>query len=360
MIGLTLLACLTAIGHNFFYVYLDTKQVSEVPIPQSWVIRIGTAFAFLFKASLVPAVGIAFYQRFWYSARSSALQVQSIDAMFGVLGNPLHFFNSELLLKTKALFVMAVIVWILPIAAIFSPGAMTGLCPCDFTRLMKVISAPSNQTSTSQVPILDLENDIGILQLGSASSFFGGSIGFRRFMLGVFSSGQISPWTSPCGPNCTYSVSFAGPALSCGPGDSNSQNGPTTPDNVFYNATFANDSSDFDGNGPSGLLIALKETESTQTVINCTLYNASYNINVEYYENIQTVNWEIVLDGIVPASVWEAYNNDIFQATRQPDSNGTYNGLTVAEWWFVLNEYTAGYTFFNFLQGSLQPEPDGA
>jgi hypothetical protein len=35
MIGLTLLACLTAIGHNFFYVYLDTKQVSEVPIPQS-------------------------------------------------------------------------------------------------------------------------------------------------------------------------------------------------------------------------------------------------------------------------------------------------------------------------------------
>jgi hypothetical protein len=126
MVGLTLLACLTAIGHHLFYVYLDFKQVSEVPIPQSWVIRIGTAFAFLFKASLVPAVGIEFYQRFWYSAKRSALEVASLDAMVGVLGNPLNFLNPELLLKTKALFVMAVIVWILPLAAIFAPGAMTG------------------------------------------------------------------------------------------------------------------------------------------------------------------------------------------------------------------------------------------
>ena len=127
MVGLTVLAGLAAIGHHLFYVYLDGKQVSEVAIPQSWVIRVGTAFAYLFKASLVAAVGIAFCQRLWYSARRSALQIQSLDAMFGVLANPLKFVNADLILRTKLLFLMAVIAWILPIPAIFSPGAMTGL-----------------------------------------------------------------------------------------------------------------------------------------------------------------------------------------------------------------------------------------
>jgi|SRR5271163_222859 len=82
-----------------------------------------------FKASLVAAVAIAFWQRFWYSARRTALQIQSLDAMFGVLVNPLKFFNADLILRTKVLFIMAVIAWILPIAAIFSPGAMTGIHP---------------------------------------------------------------------------------------------------------------------------------------------------------------------------------------------------------------------------------------
>jgi hypothetical protein len=75
---------------------------------------------------------------------------------------------------------------------------------------------------------------------------------------------------------------------------------------------------------------------------------------------VQTVSWEIGLDGVVPASVSDAFNNDIFQATREPDSKGPYNGLTVGEWWFLLNEYTIGFTFFDFLPGTLLPEPDGA
>jgi len=94
MVALTVLAGLAAIGHHLFYVYLDGKQASEVAIPQSWVIRVGTAFAYLFKASLVAAVGIAFCQRVWYSARRSALQIRSLEAMFGVLADPLKFFNA--------------------------------------------------------------------------------------------------------------------------------------------------------------------------------------------------------------------------------------------------------------------------
>jgi len=352
MIGLTLLAVLAAIGHHLFYVYLDGKQVSQVKIPQAWVIRVGTAFAYLFKASLVAAVGIAFCQRFWYSARRSSLQIRSLDAMFGVLINPLKFFNADLLLRTKVLFIMAVIAWILPIAAIFSPGAMTG-----FHRVRSVvISSPATQISMYPVPTLTLDRDIGILQLGTASFFFGGSVGFRRFILSVMSGGEIIPWPSPCGANCTYSVSFQGPALSCVAGDPNGPNVPIVQDNTFYNASSANpgEPDDINGNGPSGLLIALLNT-TTPIVHNCTLYDSTYNITVQYNNNLQTVGWETVLDDVVPSSIWQAFNNHIYDAT-----NGTSDGIPVSEWWYRLNEYTIGYAFFDFLYGYLLPEPDGA
>jgi hypothetical protein len=130
------------------------------------------------------------------------------------------------------------------------------------------------------VPILSLDSDVGILQLGSGSSFLGGSIGFRRFMLGV-SSNEISPWVSPCGSNCTYNASFSGPALSCDPGDQSNPNVPINPDNVFYNAAFGPDSSE--GNGPLELPICLID----KAVLNCTLYNATYDISVQYTDNVQ-------------------------------------------------------------------------
>src|SRR5271156_2084496 len=101
---------------------------------------------------------------------------------------------------------------------------------------MVVISSSLNETNVYPVPTLILDRDIGILQLGTASFFFGGSVGFRRFALSVMSGGEIIPWPSPCGANCSYSVSFPGPAVSCVAGDPNGPNVPVVQDNTFYNA----------------------------------------------------------------------------------------------------------------------------
>jgi hypothetical protein len=127
MLLLLALATATAVGQHFFYNYLNLKQVANVGIPQTWVIRVGNGFAFLFKALLVAAVGIAFYQRFWYSSSRVSLQLKSVDAIFGVLKDPFNFFNADLVLRTKVLFILALIAWALPITAIFAPGALFGL-----------------------------------------------------------------------------------------------------------------------------------------------------------------------------------------------------------------------------------------
>jgi cation transport ATPase len=126
MSALLVFALGAAIGQHEWYNYLNGRAVNQVPIDQSWAIRVGTAFAFLFKAAAAAAVGIAFCQGFWFSVRRGAFRVNSLDAMFQVLSNPFKFFNTALILKAASLFILAILVWLLPITAVLSPGAVTG------------------------------------------------------------------------------------------------------------------------------------------------------------------------------------------------------------------------------------------
>jgi hypothetical protein len=119
-------AALASGGQHFFYSYVNGKDVETFRIPQDWVIRVGTGFAFLFHILLLPAVATAYAQRFWYSASQRALTVRTIDGLFALAGNPLEFFNLELLSYTKMLFAFALVGYLIPLASILSPGALTG------------------------------------------------------------------------------------------------------------------------------------------------------------------------------------------------------------------------------------------
>src|SRR5438046_665100 len=81
----------------------DDHQPQQVTIEQIEVIRIGTALAFLFKTSLVASIGIAFCQRSWFSFQRDAISVDGIDAIFGILRDPLKFFVADMLVRTKVL-----------------------------------------------------------------------------------------------------------------------------------------------------------------------------------------------------------------------------------------------------------------
>lgn len=58
MVGLWLCGFAFAVGHHIFYTSLDGKLAED----QDMVIRYGTAFAFLTKASIVASAGIAIQQ----------------------------------------------------------------------------------------------------------------------------------------------------------------------------------------------------------------------------------------------------------------------------------------------------------
>jgi len=125
MLALLILGVLTAISHHLFYSYLN-KRPTDV-IAQNWAIRIGTAFAYLFKMALVAAISVVYAQGFWFIVCRHAFEIGTLDDLFTLLTNPLRLFNRSLYRRASLLFGLALAAWLLPISAVFAPGALTGL-----------------------------------------------------------------------------------------------------------------------------------------------------------------------------------------------------------------------------------------
>jgi hypothetical protein len=87
------------------------QHSSNLDNPAKWAIRISTGFAFLVKASLISAVGVAAVQEIWAVLRKKFMKLRGIDAMFAVLTSPLAFLVPDLWVYAKVLTVMAIVSW---------------------------------------------------------------------------------------------------------------------------------------------------------------------------------------------------------------------------------------------------------
>ena len=110
---------------------------------QDWAIRIGTAFAFLFKTVLVAVVGISYAQAFWFFVRRRFIEIGSVDKLFRILYDPMSFFDPRLIRRATLLLVLAAVSWFLPISAVFAPGILTGSYATLENRLIVGVTGPS-------------------------------------------------------------------------------------------------------------------------------------------------------------------------------------------------------------------------
>lgn len=132
----------------------------------------------------------------------------------------------------------------------------------------------------------------------------------QQIALRVFAGAEIIPWNSPCGINCSYATSFLGPAYECievGPVaqlpvnlSQIAKNVTKAPDPL---GTFASGNLGPDDNGlrywaqdewTASIVRFWMIYGSTNHTILCTLYNATYNLNVTYINNMQSITPEIV------------------------------------------------------------------
>jgi hypothetical protein len=133
MLGLLAAGTIAALGQDLFYSRVKGKHVDDVSISQDWVIRIGTTLGFIFQTVLVAAIGEAYRHRFWFGIRRKPLSIKALDTIGGLTLNPLNFFNKEIWKKTKLLLIIASFNYLIPVAMVFSPGALTGnLISCAF------------------------------------------------------------------------------------------------------------------------------------------------------------------------------------------------------------------------------------
>jgi hypothetical protein len=110
MVGFMISGALLALGHHLYYRTLDGTRVTSIE-SQTWATRIGTGLAFLSRAFLVAAVGIAAAQETWATLRNISIRLHGINSMFDVLNSPMAFFSWVLWRHAKTLTVVAICSW---------------------------------------------------------------------------------------------------------------------------------------------------------------------------------------------------------------------------------------------------------
>lgn len=240
VILLFVLGTMSAIGHHFHYSALHGTSVGS-ETAQRWASWIGSGFSFFTKVTLTAAIGISRTQWVWMTLRKKWLTLRGIDAVFGVTSDPTHFMNPLMLKRAKAATIIAVSMWMIPIAAILTPGTISvepftirkGI-PCSVGSLR----FPFDFNSTAKIRAKsDLEPILPVVRLAEWARYmvgnptmevshqvmrtlrlsaYTGSIG-RAMSLPAAGSPSATTVSEKCGANCSYTIEFLGPSVNCTP-----------------------------------------------------------------------------------------------------------------------------------------------
>jgi hypothetical protein len=351
---LLLLGLLPALAQHLFYSYIDGLSPEGFIVEQKWVIRIGTALAYLFKTSLVATTAVVFYHRSWYSFRRQAMSVRGLDAVFGVFENPFWFLTREMLVKTKVAAVLALMSWLLPLTAIFSPASLTGRCPL-ISMLILVISG---KNIFIQNAVSALDGWVNFYEfLGTLPpSFAGPTPSLKRLAMSIFTGGQIIPWSSPCGANCTYVITFDGPAYNCSDTIEPSPTDIAPNGNVLYltspgmvdlpqGASVSNFTTT--ARFSDGIWIRRNLWDGVIHTTHCKLHSSTYHLNVTYLENIQTIISNVAFHDQIFGSIFLDLTNFKTGAVK-------YNSSTLNHTQSLVNFYALEQSVQGLLQGFLR------
>lgn len=193
---------------------------------------------------LTGALGISRIQWVWLTLRKKWFTLKGIDAVFGVTSDPTYLINTIMLKRAKVATIMAMIMWMIPIAAILTPGTISvgrfphiEHVPCSVRSLRFPFDHNSTATilaDSSLAKNMTVEN-IGywfndptvdpavvkptvwvsnmIMRLLKLSAYTG-SISRAIDLLPV-GSPSITTLGEQCGANCSYEVEFLGPSVTC-------------------------------------------------------------------------------------------------------------------------------------------------
>jgi hypothetical protein len=231
MVAFYLFAAGLAIAHHLFYQHLDGKAVKG---SQRWTNRFATAIAFAFKTSLTVSVSLAFQEALWAAVRQRFFKIGSLDKLFTVQSNPLSFFCWEGIIHGFMPLILAGIAWIVPIAVIFTPGALTVISSATHSDQL---CSPPTAINDRMMWIPNCTTSTAGGNPGPCNQSYSGiSPSLEKVAAQVVTGGIVRNIAiSPLSPTSHYSytIIFDGPALKC---EEQPQSTILISDNLYYYA----------------------------------------------------------------------------------------------------------------------------
>jgi hypothetical protein len=334
-------AFVIAIGNYCFFVFLSGRQVGRDwklsdRLPQSMVSAISTAFVFLFRSFLVASLGIAFTQRIWRLFRIKPLTASTIDLLYTILRNPVNFLYPQVIRSAKIEYAFATLIWIIPLATIFPPGALrVGFQPNTVVQSLEVstfdptLHRLPRDTNFSRSVFINLtrqalfsisydgdyvyvRSDFLTLELFQHVNLFREPLPeiIRPIKQSLIRGSYLtSPPPTGCGQNCTYSLNFTGPAFKCTDISSNplQQNSSYHTQEAFVATEGCYRSGSQSGISCQNFNISFTTEFYTDerkfSKINCDAYLADYNIDVTYNLGLQHIQAIVKRQSIINATL---------------------------------------------------------
>ncbi|WPA96002.1 uncharacterized protein RHO25_000607 [Cercospora beticola] len=173
----------------------------------------GTAFAFVFKASLVLCATIAYMQVFYLTLVNGTFTLEKLDRWFSSLDDIRSLGCVATYWRHPCLTLMAITAWLLPLAAIFSPAALSlsfeEITPSPMRSVYVPQPAFDSLAFWSVTPYNGnyVNTTSGLVYRSPAEST-------QRIIRAVAAGGEILPITPP-DTNASWTSTLELPRLSC-------------------------------------------------------------------------------------------------------------------------------------------------
>lgn len=219
MLALSILGTLLAIAHHLVYQYLSGKLVSDYP--QQWVSRISTGTALAVKSCWSIAISLALKNILWYSFRRHSFKISSIDKLLDIENNLLGFISFDALRGAPFAMGLGAIVWLLPILPVIVPGTLSVREDPQAIIRSQSCLVPTYGIANMHLARLANSSRGEYDDMAESESWDGNDATVNptpkveRIVEDIILGNGIVSFPSPCGPNCTYNMTFQGPGLEC-------------------------------------------------------------------------------------------------------------------------------------------------
>jgi hypothetical protein len=212
-----------AIGHHVFYLNLDGQPVDDHLFDQQTNLAAGHTFAFVVRACLCVAIGVAYWQVFWGMLLRGTFAISHVDALAGSLGSILDMINFGAMMNRPALVVLALLSWLIPLASILPPATLSVQTTMTTEFAYPHMSVPhfvytmASTYDQFNAPGLAMLPDGSTTEMGAGTQvtyYTRPTRHLSRLVTSTAFRGAL-PFQQTVHPNSTYNLTFIAPAMQC-------------------------------------------------------------------------------------------------------------------------------------------------